>query len=72
MPVDRLSCGGVMAFAQVRSRLICWSGRRRGPLPKPPSGRIAGDFGPTHGCSGEACQRRLPVTLTGVSGYHWP
>jgi hypothetical protein len=26
---------------------------------------------PSHGCPGEALRRHLPVTLAGVSGYHW-
>ena len=71
MPVDRLSHGGVMAFAQVRSRPICGWGRSRDPLPEPPSGRIKGDFDTTRACPGEAHRRRLLVTLAGVSGYHW-
>jgi len=75
MPVDRLSHGGVMAFAQVRSR--CDPGAipahlRLGPQPRPAtSGRIKGDFDPIQACPGEAHRRRLPVTLAGVSGYHW-
>ena len=65
----QLSHGGVMAFAQVRSRPTRRSSRRIRPLPNGGSGRIEGKIHPPHGRPGH--RRRLPVSLAGVSGYHW-
>ena len=64
-----LSHGGVMAIAQVRSRPTCQSSRRIRPLPNGGSGRMEWEIHPPHDRAGH--RRRLPVTLAGVSGYHW-